>query len=150
MQGLPHQYRASASGGPRGEVRLSGDGLPELTTTPPPQFGGPEGYWSPETLLTAAIADCFILTFRAIAAASRLEWLELDCEAVAVLDRGERGMRFTEVTVRPRLTLPADADTGRAEQLLHKAEHGCLVTASLSAQVRLEPQLVVEPARRTG
>ena len=48
--------------------------LPDLETAPPPEFDGPGGLWSPENLLCAAVADCFILTFRAIASFSRLSW----------------------------------------------------------------------------
>ena len=39
------------------------------------------------TLLIAAVADCFILTFRAVARASRFEWISLGCTVDGVLDR---------------------------------------------------------------
>ena len=43
MQDYPHHYLASASAGNQGSVIVSGEGLPELETQSPPQFGGPEG-----------------------------------------------------------------------------------------------------------
>ena len=89
-------------------------------------------------LKVASVADCFVLTFRAIAAASRLEWTNLDVSAEGVLDKVERTMKFTDVTVRATLTLPEGGDAAKAERLLERAEAGCLITNSLDANVHLE------------
>lgn len=144
MQGFPHHYHVQASAPPSGDVTLAADGLPALPTQAPAEFGGPGDRWSPETLLTAAVADCFVLSFRAIAAASKFEYTRLDCAVEGVLDRVERVMRFTGFTVRARLLLPADADEARARRLLEKAEQSCLITNSLSAETHLEVELVSE------
>ena len=80
-----------------------------------------------------AVADCFILTFRAIARASKLEWTNLECSAEGVLDRVERVTRFTEFTVRAKLTVPAGTDIDKAQRLLEKSEEVCLVTRSMTA-----------------
>jgi peroxiredoxin-like protein len=140
MEAYPHQYNVHAGAETEGSVRIEAQGLPPLTTAPPPQFGGPGGQWSPETLLVAAAADCFILTFRAIAAASKLPWRRLECEADGVLDRSDGIVRFTELRLRARLMLPAGGDRERAKRLLEKAEAACLVTNSL----KLRPTLTAE------
>ncbi|HET6591531.1 MAG TPA: OsmC family protein, partial [Xanthomonadales bacterium] len=103
MQDYPHIYHVDAAGGPEGEVRTTGAELPPIAVTSPPEFGGPEGCWSPETLLVAAVADCFILTFRAIARASRYEWRELACTVEGTLDRIDGVTRFTEFRIRAHL-----------------------------------------------
>jgi organic hydroperoxide reductase OsmC/OhrA len=77
MHPYPHRYRVTASAESAGRVTVGSPGLSSLETAPPPEFGGPDGLWSPETLLCAAVADCFILTFRAVARAARFEWQEL-------------------------------------------------------------------------
>jgi peroxiredoxin-like protein len=143
MQDFPHHYRAGAAVGPEGAVRLEADGLPTIVSGPPAEFGGSGAEWSPETLLVAAVADCFILTFRAIAAAGRLEWSDLDCEVEGVLDRVDRVTRFTGMTVQARLELPASADQDKARKFLQKAEQNCLVSRSLACDVHLEVELVV-------
>ena len=138
MQGFPHHYHVSASAAPESTVTIGSTGLPDLSTMPPPEFGGPEGHWSPETLLAASVADCFILTFRAIAGASKLAWSDLDCSVEGVLDRVDRVTRFTEFHIKASLTVPAGTDHGKAERLLHKAEAACLITASLATDNTLE------------
>jgi organic hydroperoxide reductase OsmC/OhrA len=70
----PHTYLAAAAGRDCGPVTVTSAQLPSLDTAPPPEFDGPRGAWSPETLLCASLADCFILTFRAVARAARVSF----------------------------------------------------------------------------
>ena len=143
MQGFPHSYLASASGGTEGSVVVSGEGLPDLDTQAPPQFGGPEGVWSPETMLSAAVANCFILSFRAIARASKFEWTALECDVEGVLDRPERTTFFTAFNIHAVLNLPTDAKVELAQRLLEKAEQICLVTASLKSEIVLTTEVQI-------
>ena len=87
--------RRSARGSAAGTVQVSSEGLPSVDTAPPPQFDRPGGLWSPETLLIAAIADCFILTFRGVARAARLEWIALEVQVTGTLERADAVTRFT-------------------------------------------------------
>lgn len=141
MEPFPHHYHAAAEGGPEGPTPATSPGLPDLDTAPPAEYDGPGGKWSPETLLVAAAADCMILTFRAVARASNLEWEHLSCEAEGVMDKVDGTVRFTEIILRPVLTLPDDADAGRAARVLDKAKRNCLITGSLLAEVTLEPTI---------
>lgn len=141
MTDFPHRYRARATGGASGDVSLESEKLPALTTAPPAEFGGPGDRWSPETLLVGAVADCFLLTFRAVARASKVDWQELACDVEGVLDRADGRTRFTELHVRARLTVPAEVDPERARRALEKAEKGCLVTNSLLAESHLEAEV---------
>lgn len=115
----------------------------ELSCAIPPEFGGELGKQSPEYLLTEALAACFVLTFRAIAAASGAPWLELGCDVAGVLDREDRKLRFTGFTIKARLVVQDQAVTERARLLLEKAEQNCLVSRSLSCPVRLESEVAV-------
>lgn len=142
MHPLPHRYSVSATARAAGRVHLASPGLPLIESDPPTEFGGPGDRWSPETLLTAALVDCFVLSFRAVAAASRFEWVQLECAAEGTLDRIERVTQFTAFTLRARLTLPAGADQDRARKLLEKSEQVCLISSSLKASKHLEIEVV--------
>ena len=132
MHPFPHEYTASASARPEGRVTVASPGLSEIATSSPAQFGGPGDVWSPETLLCASLADCFVLTFRAVATASSFEWQTLECRVEGVLERVDRVTRFTRFTTYATLGVAAGSDTDRARLLLEKAEHGCLVSNSVS------------------
>jgi organic hydroperoxide reductase OsmC/OhrA len=141
----PHLYTASAAARPSGSVSVTSPRLPEIATAPPAEFDGPGDAWSPETLFIAAIADCFILTFRAVASGSKFEWTGLTCRVEGVLDRAEGVTQFTRYTTFATLEIPQAGDVAKARTLLEKAEHRCLVANSLRGTRALVAE-VVHPA----
>lgn len=142
MHPFPHRYRVRIGAAADGAMRLSGEGLPELASLPPAEFGGPGDHWSPETLLLASVVDCFALTFRAIAKASRFEWRELAAEIEGLLERIDGNSRFTQLRTRAKLVVPAGTDPARARLLMEKAEKGCLISNSLTAARHLDCEIV--------
>jgi organic hydroperoxide reductase OsmC/OhrA len=69
MKDLPHNYAITSILNNDGQVSLKANNTPKMVITAPPEFGGPAGNWSPETLLVASVASCFLLTYRALASA---------------------------------------------------------------------------------
>ena len=143
MQPFPHHYAVTAAADATTDVTLDGPGLPPLQSAPPAEFGGPGDRWSPETLLVAAIADCFVLTFRAIASVSKLPWISLTCEVGGTVDRIERVTQFTAFQVRAYLRVPPGTNEELAQRSLARAEQTCLVTNSLKAAPQLEATVEV-------
>lgn len=141
MASFPHEYKVSSSGGPEGSVKVEGEGLPTLDTEAPPAFGGPEGHWSPETMLTGAVANCLILTFRALARSGKLDWKSLDVECAGEVDKTAAGLKFTGFKLKAVLTVGADTDEEKAKQSLENAKKYCLVTASLNAGTELDAEV---------
>jgi len=142
MHPYPHLYKVSASGAASGSIAVSSAGLPTLETAPPPEFDGPGGIWSPETLLCASVADCFILTFRAVSRAARLDWSKLDCQVDGTLERVEGVSMFSRFVTRAELTVPAGTDFAKARLMLEKAEHSCLIANSLRGTRTLEATVI--------
>ena len=144
MQDYPHHYIVSADAPKEGLIDVSSPGLETLPSQSPAQFGGPGDLWSPEAFLVASVADCFILTFRAVARGSRFEWNSLSCEVDGVLDRVDRVTQFTDFYMKVTLHAPAGCNEKKAERLLHKSEQVCLVTNSLKSQCHLHTTIVVD------
>jgi len=143
MQQLPHHYRVGAATRPDEDVVLSSAGLDTLESAPPAEYGGAGDKWSPETLLVASVADCFVLTFKAIARASKFEWRSLECNVEGTLDREDKVTRFVDFRISAVLAVPSGTDEARAQRLLEKAEESCLVTQSLKATPTLDAQVRV-------
>jgi peroxiredoxin-like protein len=143
MEAFPHRYRVKVSGQVTGDVELTSDRLIAIRSASPAQFGGPGDRWSPETLLAGAVADCFVLTFRAIARASKLSWLSLDCDVIGTLDRVERVTQFTRFDMAARLVLTRGEDADRARHLLERAERDCLISRSLKGAIDLKVTIEV-------
>ena len=131
MKNLPHLYIAQAVGQPSGAITTESGQLERLEIAAPREFDGPGDRWSPEELLVASVANCLILTFRAIATASKLGWRDLECEAKGTLDRVDKVTKFTEIHIKVSLEIDQKSDEDKALSLLKKAEQNCLITNSL-------------------
>lgn len=105
MQALPHHYSVTAAAAADGDVTLRSAGIPSLQSSSPVQFDGPGDRWSPETLLVAAVGDCLILTFKAIARAREGRASLPDCQFA----EGDRSppRRRRGGTLRVELITPA-------------------------------------------
>lgn len=115
--------------------------------TAPPEFGGLEGRWTPEDLLLSAVASCYTTTFRAFAEYSRLEYSDLGVEVEGTVRKADSCYSFSEIVIRPKLTIVNDADDARALRLLNKAKGSCLVSRALSVEQVFEPRVQVSESR---
>jgi organic hydroperoxide reductase OsmC/OhrA len=136
-----HEYHLTVTGkGTKaGLLEAPGDGLPPLEVASPPEFGGPEGIWSPEHLLVASVSACLMTTFRSIAEHSGVDVLEYTDTPIGRLARGDDGLySIDRVTLRPKVTVPAGSRVDRTLRIIEKAERVCLISRSVSCEVVLE------------
>jgi organic hydroperoxide reductase OsmC/OhrA len=143
MHPFPHHYVVNAAARPLGDVPLSCEGMRVIESAPPKEFDGPGNQWSPEGLLTAAVADCLVLGFRAIATASKFAWTSLETRTRGTLDRVDGKMRFTRFETSAKLQIPPGADIERAKKLLEKADANCLILNSLNSERHLSMEVTV-------
>ena len=141
MKPLPHRYHVRLLGGKAPYGCLTAAGLTPLETAAPADFGGPGDAWSPEHLLLAAVQSCFLFTFGAVSRASKVDFDRLDIEAAGVVDRDQGVTRFADIVLTVRVTVPAGSDHQQLLRLIARTEKNCLVSASLSTRVRVEPEI---------
>lgn len=132
MARFPHDYVVTSTADATSDVATRADGKPELAVAPPVAFGGTGKHWSPEELLLAALADCFILTFRAIAKPSELAWESIACRATGTLDRNSTSIYFSAFQLDCTLTLADEAHRSRAQELVNQAKKSCFVSNALA------------------
>ena len=140
-----YRYNVNASWVVARRGIATGEGIPQaIEFSAPPEFKGEPELWTPEHFFTAAIATCFVSTFRAIAEYSRFEdMVALEVGVETVLRKEEGGFRFAEVTVKPVLTIASPEDEERGLKLMEKAEKACLISRSINAIRKLEPKVFV-------
>jgi len=141
MSGYHYYANARWTEGRKGVASV--EGIAEsIRFSAPPEFMGESGMWTPEHLLLAAVSSCLVTTFKAIAEFSKFEFLSLQVEVEAILEK-EEGYSFTKIMVRPVLEIAAASDQERAIRLLEKAERACLISRSLKSQIELQPEVLV-------
>lgn len=122
-------------------TKHSGSSLPIAV---PAEFQGPGGGASPEELLASAIACCYTITFGIIAANRKVPVQDVKVEATGEVEQNGPSFKYKSVTIRPRITLAADATDDQmklAEEMAHKADAYCIVTNAVRGNV----QIMVEP-----
>lgn len=143
-----HAYRVAAwwTSGRTGLAKS--DSAPSaIHFTAPAEFGGMEGRWTPEELLLAAIASCYVTTLHAIAGSARVDFTDLQVEAGGTIQKEESGYRFSRIVLRPNLRIASAGERERALELLQRAEKLCLVSRAIGAIVTFEPQLEISNPR---
>ena len=66
-------------------------------------------------------------------------------EASGVMAQQGNGGRFTEVILRPTVTVTEESMIDRANALHHEAHENCFIAASVNFPVRTEPTARVHP-----
>ena len=142
-----YRYRAHAHWTMHKRGILEAQDIPRTVNfAAPPEFGGEPGLWTPEHLLLGSVATCYVATFRAIAEKSRLELGSLEVFVEGVITKEEGGFRFTEIALKPSITVERVDDVVRAQRLAEKAERACLISRSLSAKIAVQAKVeVAEP-----
>jgi peroxiredoxin-like protein len=139
-----HAYRVAAwwTSGRTGLAKS--DSAPNaIHFTAPTEFGGLEGRWTPEELLLAALAGCYTTTLRAIAGSAQFSFTDLQVEACGTVRKADSGYSFTQIVIRPNLKIGSEQESGRALDLLKRAEQLCLVSRAIGTTLKFEPQLEI-------
>ena len=144
MDNFPHKYETSASGNKSGAITTTSRQCPPLLVAEPKEFDGNGENWSPEQIFVAMVADCLILTFRAIAHASKFNWDDINCDAKGVLERIDGVNKFTQVDIDVTLVINDGDDESKGLRLLAKAEKQCLIKNSISAQTNFIYKIKVQ------
>lgn len=139
-----HDYNISLEGTGEKTGTLSATDLAvDIDVSSPPEFGGPEGVWSPEHMYVASLSACLMTTYRAIAAASKVEVLAYSDRATGHLQRGDdRFFSMDRIILRPTIVVPG-SQTDRARRLVDKAEAACLISRSVNSEIVVEPDIQV-------
>jgi len=142
MKELPHTYSVTVNGFPKDNLCVYSGRLTPLELAPPVRFDGSGDQWSPEELFMASVSSCLVLSFRAIAKASKFEWLSIVCESSGELNKVDKKTKFTSLISNARLLIPAGANPEVGEKLLNKAEQTCFINNSLSCESRIVCEIV--------
>ena len=121
-------------------------GKPDLVGSSDPLFRGDPQRHNPEDWLVAALSACHMLTYLAICVRKRIQVLAYEDEAGGTMVLEGGGGRFTEVVLRPEVTLVAGSDAAAAEALHEQAHHDCFIASSVNFPVRHEATVTVAGA----
>jgi organic hydroperoxide reductase OsmC/OhrA len=128
------------------EVRVDFKGKPSLAGSAAPEFRGDSALHNPEDLLVAALSSCHFLSYAALCARSGVVMVAYEDDATGTMEKVNRTIRFTEVVLRPKVTIADDSDPEKAQALHEKAHALCFIANSVNFPVRNEPSVELAKA----
>ncbi|WP_017462818.1 OsmC family protein [Dyella ginsengisoli] len=118
-------------------------GKPELAGSADPTFRGDATKYNPEDMLVAALSTCHMLSYLHMATVAGVVVTDYCDSAEGTMVTEGDGGRFTEVVLRPVVTITAASDPAKAEAAHEAAHHACFIANSVNFPVRCEPRTVV-------
>lgn len=122
------------------------EGKPVIPGSSDPSFRGDRTRYNPEELLVMALSSCHMLWYLHFCADTKVVVVDYVDDAIGTMvEDKHRGGFFTEVVLRPAVTLAAGSDATLATSLHERAHHFCFVANSVNFEVRIEPTIAHRP-----
>ena len=134
-------YRTSVSWTEEKKGILCSAGKPVIEVATPPEFKGHEGMWTPEELFVASVNICIKTTFLYYAQRDKFEFVGYESEAEGVLERVEDKFMFSEIKIKPRITVALKDEIKKAKELIRLAEKNCLISNSIKSKIEVMPEI---------
>lgn len=112
----------------------------------PPEFGGPDGFLSPEEIFVAASATCVMATFINTASKKRLDFVSYKSSAEGVMEHNGCCYEIKTIYLRPTIIIKDGSQRELCMALLKDAHETCPVGKSVKTNVVLEPNILTEQA----
>lgn len=129
------------------ECELSVGGKQIISVSPPPSFGGKEGFCTPEDIFAAALASCINTLFLLIAKNSQLGLKKLETKATVKMSvEGMEKLIFTNVHFNMGVVLENDTERDRkkAETVYGMAQKICPIRQSWGEAVPISFELNIK------
>lgn len=125
------------------EHEVRAPGKPPLAGSADPSFRGDPERWNPEELLVAALAQCHMLWFLHLAAVAGVVVTDYtDTPNGTMRMSSDGGGQFTEVVLRPVVTVVDPSMADKASGLHEDANAKCFIARSVNFPVRHEPEVI--------
>jgi organic hydroperoxide reductase OsmC/OhrA len=127
--------------GYRRDHEIHGDGKPMLLGSSDPAFRGDAARWNPEELLVAALAQCHMLWYLHLCAEGGVVVTDYADTPVGTMtmDATGGGGKFTDVILRPAVTVADPSMADKAMALHDEINAVCFIARSVNFPVRHEP-----------
>lgn len=122
---------------------VSSSSLRSFLVSTPPEFGGPEGEWSPEHLFLSSITSCFMSTYLVFVNKMKIDNTGFECTATGQVEIVDGKYKFTYIHIYPKAFVGNDVDVERAKVAMEKAKKYCLISNSIDAEIVQHPEVAI-------
>jgi len=121
-------------------------GKPPIPYSSDPAFNGDPERHNPEEMLVAALSSCHMLWYLHLCAVKGVVVTSYIDAAEGTMLEEPLGGRFTDVVLKPVITLTPESDEAVAASLHERAHAECFIANSVNFPVRCAPSFVKSEA----
>jgi len=125
------------------EYEFQSPNKPTVRGSADPHFRGDATRYNPEEMLVVALSTCHLLSYLADCARAGVHVVAYEDDASGTMTLQNGTMRFSDVLLRPRVTVAPGTDVAKAQALHESAHHGCFIANSVNFPVRHDATIVV-------
>ena len=124
---------------------ISIDGKPDIEGSSDPAFRGDPMRYNPEEFLVAALSTCHMLSYLHVCVTSGVIVTAYEDIAEGKMEETSNGGgHFTEVTLRPVITVKHASMVENAMKAHYKASELCFIASSVNFPVNHEPECRID------
>lgn len=118
---------------------------PVIPGSADPAFRGDKSRYNPEEMLVASLSSCHMLWYLHLCSEAGVVVLDYTDKPTGIMvETADGGGYFTEVTLRPVITVAAADMIEKADELHHKANSYCFIANSCRFPVHHQAEYVVK------
>ncbi|PIE12289.1 MAG: peroxiredoxin [Rhodobacterales bacterium] len=124
---------------------LAMPGKPVLSCSNDPLLGGEPSKHNPEDMLIAALSSCHMLWYLHLASDAGIVVTSYEDQPIGHGESTPDGAgRFVGATLRPRITVKADADLAQAQAIHSEVHKYCFIARSVAFPIEIKARFVVQ------
>lgn len=116
---------------------LRAEGKPDVAVATPPEFGGPPAVWTPEDLLTGAVASCVMTSFLFFAEKAGVNLVSYESRGTGTMEKTPKGLAVTGVKIEVTLGITEAGQELAVRKAMDRAEQTCPISQSLACPVEV-------------
>lgn len=122
--------------------QIEASGKPVIFGSSDPAFRGDRNKYNPEELFVAAISSCHLLWYLHLCADAGVVVINYCDSPIGKMNETQNGSgSFTEVILKPQVTIATESNKDRATQLHHKAHEFCFIANSVNFPIICQPSI---------
>lgn len=123
---------------------ISAAGKPDILGSSDPAFRGDPTRYNPKELLVASLSACHMLWYLHLCADAKIVVTEyVDQPSGTMMEQPNGSGHFTEVILRPLVTLQKGGDATLAKKLHQQAHDLCFIASSVNFPIHCEPTIQI-------
>jgi len=122
---------------------ISVDGKVDLLCSSDTPFRGDGSKHNPEDFLVASLSQCHMLWYLHLCADAGVVVMKYEDEAEGILEMRTEKSAFSEVVLKPQVTVTEESMIEKAMKLHEMAHEKCFIASSVNFPVKHEPTIKV-------